>query len=122
MGKRNLFLALIPALLLISTASAQNSMIRGKVRSTNGSTVNNAIVQLRMAGSGMFSQTVTRNDGDFAFTGLGPAEYEVAVTCAGYEPAVERAMFHQSPRDNFQEVLTIEVMVKPTSDQPLAAT
>src|SRR5260370_41848664 len=106
MGKRNLFLALIPALLLISTASAQNSMIRGKVRSTNGSTVNNAIVELRMAGSGMCSQTVTRNDGDFAFIGLGPAEYDVAVSCDGHERAVERAMFHESPRGNVQDVRT----------------
>jgi tetratricopeptide (TPR) repeat protein len=74
-----------------------------------------------MAGSGMIGQTVTRNDGDFAFTGLVSGEYEVAVTCAGYEPAVERVAFHQSPRDNFQEVRTLEVMVKPKADQLLAA-
>jgi len=121
MGKRSLFLALVPALMLVSNAPAQNSMIRGKVRATNGVTVNNAIVELRMAGSGMIGQTVTRNDGDFAFTGLVSGEYEVAVICAGYEPAVERVAFHQSPRDNFQEVITLEVMVKPKADQLLAA-
>src|SRR5262249_1101450 len=121
MGKRSLFLALIPALMLVSNTPAQNSMIRGKVRATNGVTVNNAIVELRMAGSGMIGQTVTRNDGDFAFTGLVSGENEVAVIWDGYEAAVERVGFHQSPRDNFQEVITLEVMVKPKADQLLAA-
>jgi tetratricopeptide (TPR) repeat protein len=121
MSKWNLSLALLPALLLSSTASAQNSMLRGKVRSTNGTTVNNAIVELRKSGAGLIAQTVTHNDGDFTFDGLIPAEYEVEVTCAGYEPRVERVIFNQAAMANFREILNVEVMVKPKPDAMLAA-
>jgi tetratricopeptide (TPR) repeat protein len=103
------------ALILLSAyaAAAQNNMIRGKVRANNGTTINNAIVELRVGGGGMIGQTVTRNDGDFAFSNLAPGEYEVAVTIAGYEPAVQLVRFSQNDRMNFWEVLNVEVTIKP---------
>jgi tetratricopeptide (TPR) repeat protein len=121
MSKWNLSLAVVPALLLSSAVSAQNSMLRGKVRSTNGTTLNNAIVELRKAGGGILSQTVTHSDGDFTFDGLISGEYEVEVTCSGYEPRVERVAFNHAAMDNFREILNIEVMVKPKPDALLAA-
>ncbi|HVG21822.1 MAG TPA: carboxypeptidase regulatory-like domain-containing protein [Blastocatellia bacterium] len=111
---------LLPALALVLlstlTASAQNNMIRGKVRASNGTTVNNAIVELRVGGGGMIGQTVTRNDGDFAFSNLAPGEYEVAVTVAGYEPAVQLVRFSQNDRMNFWEVLSVEVTIRPRAN------
>lgn len=108
---------LAPALLLIltaaSSAAAQNNMIKGKVRSTDGATVNNAIVELRIGGGAMIAQTVTRNDGDFAFNGLASGEYEVAVTIAGYEPAVQVVRFTENDRMNFMEVVNVEVDIRP---------
>jgi len=104
-----------------TTALAQSSTLRGKVRSTERVTVNNAIVELRYSGGGMIAQTVTRNDGDFIFTGLTPAEYEVAVTIAGYYPTVEIARFSMPDRMNFSEVLNIEVLIRPRQDNVLAA-
>ena len=59
---RRWFSALALTLVFAAAASAQRSMIRGKVRTPSGSPVNNAIVELRIGGSGMISQTVTRND------------------------------------------------------------
>src|SRR5262245_35829494 len=96
-------LVMVFALLLVSgePALAQNNTIRGKVRSPNGVTVNNAIVELRIGGGAMISQTVTRNDGDFAFSNLNSGEYEVAVTIAGYEPTVQMARFNQGDRMGF---------------------
>lgn len=112
--------ALLPALavVMLSTlaAPAQNNMIRGKVRATNGATVNNAIVELRVGGGGMIGQTVTRNDGDFAFSNLAPGEYEVAVTIAGYEQAVQLVRFSQNDRMNFWEVVSVEVTIRPKPD------
>ena len=115
--KRQTFPTLLILLLILgATAFAQSNTLRGKVRSTNGATVNNAIVELRIGGGGMLAQTVTRNDGDFAFNGLATGEYEVAVTMAGYEPAVQLARFNQSGRMDFSEVVNIEVLVKPKRD------
>ena len=110
------------ALVLLSglTASAQSSMIRGKVRTSDGTTINNAIVELRVGGGGMIAQTVTRNDGDFAFSNLASGEYEVAVTLAGYEPAVQMARFSQNERMNFSETLNIEVTIRPKANTALA--
>lgn len=114
--------AAIVILLVSSTAAfAQSSTLRGKVRSTERVTVNNAIVELRYSGGGMIAQTVTRNDGDFIFTGLTPAEYEVAVTIAGYYPTVEIARFSMPDRMSFSEVLNIEVLIRPRQDNVLAA-
>lgn len=111
------------AIVLISGASvfAQSNTLRGKVRATNGVTVNNAIVELRVGGGAMISQTVTRNDGDFAFSGLATGEYEVAVTIAGYEPAVQMARFNQSGRMDFSEVINMEILIRPMRENVLAA-
>jgi len=119
--KRQTFVVVF-ALLLVSgvAVQAQNNTLRGKVRSPNGITVNNAIVELRIGGGAMISQTVTRNDGDFAFSNLSGGEYEVAVTIAGYEPTVQMARFNQSDRMGFSEVLNIEVLIRPKRDMALA--
>lgn len=116
-------LLLVFALVFVSsgTAFAQSNTLRGKVRAANGVTVNNAIVELRIGGGAMISQTVTRNDGDFAFTNLQGGEYEVAVTIAGYEPTIQMARFNQNDRMGFSEVLNIEVLIRPKRDLVLAA-
>lgn len=115
-------LTLLLTLELMSAAAgaAQINVIRGKVYSKSGQPVNNAIVELRMGGGAIIGQTVTRNEGDFAFTGLSAGEYEVHVTMAGYEPAGQLVRFMQSPRDNFQEVLRVEVMLRPKADAQAA--
>jgi len=112
--KRHTLLTFL-TLVLISggTALAQSNQLRGKVRAPNGVTVNNAIVELRVGGSAMIAQTVTRNDGDFAFTGLATGEYEIAVTMAGYEPVVQMARFNQSGRMDFSEVINMEILIRP---------
>ena len=112
----------IAVLLLVSiTGLAQSNTLRGKVRSTGGLTINNAIVELKAAGGGMLGQTVTRNDGDFAFSNLPSGEYEVEVTVAGYEPTVQMARFNTPHRMNFAEVVNIEVIIRPRVGAILAA-
>src|SRR5262245_48934628 len=101
MKPRYLPISIALLLMVHTTATAQSNVLRGKVRSTDGVTVNNAIVELRYGGGAMISQTVTRNDGDFAFGSLAPGEYEVAVTIAGFNPAVQMARFNQPGRMNF---------------------
>jgi Flp pilus assembly protein TadD len=95
-------------------AFAQNpsNMIRGKVRAINGTPVNNAIVELREAGGAILSQTVTRNDGDFAFTRIVPAEYEVHVTGSGFETTMQMVRFSQTDRMSFFEVVNVEIILR----------
>jgi len=119
-GVRRLFTSLSILLLLAGGAAAQNNTIKGKVRSTNGVTVNNAIVELRQNGGVGTGETVTRNDGDFAFSGLVAAEYELTVTIAGYEPAVQLARFTQMDRMDLPQVLNVEVIIRAKPEAVLA--
>jgi tetratricopeptide (TPR) repeat protein len=113
---------IVLSLFLVSgtQANAQTNTLRGKVREINGVTVNNAIVELRFGTGAMISQTVTRNEGDFAFTNLSGGEYEVAVAIAGYERAVQMVRFNQDDRAGFSEDLSIEVLIRPKRDTTLA--
>jgi tetratricopeptide (TPR) repeat protein len=113
MKQQTLVLAFAIALVSSGDAFAQNNMLRGKVRASNGVTVNNAIVELRIGGGAMISQTVTRNEGDFTFSNLSGGEYEVSVSIAGYEPAIQMARFNQNDRSGFSEVINIEVLIRP---------
>ena len=121
MNRNTIPIVFVFALMSCTAVFAQSNQLRGKVRATSGVTVNNAIVELRVGGGGMISQTVTRNDGDFAFTGLAAGEYEVAVTIAGYEPVVQMARFTQSGRMEFSEVVNIEINIRPRRESVISA-
>lgn len=119
---RNLLAALALLLVQALTVHAQaNNTLRGKVRSTNGTTVNNAIVELRLNGGALLSQTVTRNDGDFAFSNLEPGEYVLEVTFSGYHPTAQTARFNQPRGGAFQEVINIEIVLRPRLDATVTA-
>ena len=113
--RRRCFSALALVFILATAAAAQRSMIRGKVRTPNGNPVNDAIVELRYGGGVMIGQTVTRNDGDFAFNGLQPAEYEVAVLKAGYPPTAQMVRFDDASM-NFMQVINVEIIIRPKPD------
>lgn len=121
------FSALTLMLALAWAASAQRSMIRGKVRTPDGRPVNNAIVELRLGGSAMIAQTVTRNNGDFAFTDLEPGtstqpgEYEVTVDMAGFQPAAQTVRFDSTSGMRFMQVLNVEIILRPRAEAAPAA-
>ena len=115
MNKR--ILPVLASLLLLPIAGfAQNSMIKGKVRGDDGNGVNNAAVELRGATGAVISQSFSRNEGDFSFSGLRPGEYEVYVTLSGYEPGVQMVSLRDSmrisaPTDVISEVVSVEVVL-----------
>ena len=121
MRGRSLLWTIAVLLLMSVSALAQSNTLRGKVRSTSGATINNAIVELKAGGGGMIAQTVTRNDGDFAFSNLPSGEYEVEVTIAGFETAIQMARFNTPAPMNFAEVVNMEVVIRPRADAILAA-
>ena len=115
----------IPLLFLItSSASAQTinvgNMLRGKVRTAEGVSVNNAMVELRSAGGAVIGQTVTRTDGDFTFTGLNAGEYEVVVSSSGYQTTFERAEFTNMARVPIGEIIHLEIRLRPEPQRTLA--
>jgi len=124
MAKRSLS-ALITLLLLSAAVLAQSSVIRGKVRSSDGAVVNNATVELRGSQGAVIGQTFTRNDGDFSFTSLRAGEYEVHVTMSGYETTIQMVelrdtMRVNTPSDVVSEIVTIEILLRPRAEAPLA--
>jgi tetratricopeptide (TPR) repeat protein len=121
MKRQTLLRVFIIVLTSGATAFAQNNTLRGKVRSSTGATVNNAIVELKSGPGGTVSQIVTRNEGDFAFTGLASGEYEVSVAMAGYETATQMARFNQPDYMKFSEVVNIEVVIRPKKETVLLA-
>jgi tetratricopeptide (TPR) repeat protein len=104
----------------LSAQVYRNNTIKGKVRSVSGSTVNNAIVELKIGGGGMVAQTATTGDGDFTFADLVAGEYEIDVTLTGYESTGQMVRFNHAPNENFQEILPVEIIIKPKADQILA--
>jgi len=115
----------IATLLVLSTAAfAQNSLLRGKVRGSDGTVVNNATVELRGSQGAIIGQAFTRNDGDFSFSRLRAGEYEVHVTMSGYEPSMQMVELRDSmrvnaPSDVVSEVVTIEVVLRRRAEPPL---
>lgn len=120
MNCRGLLLAVVIASSSLA-GQGQNNVIRGKVRASNGQSLNNAIVELRKGGGGILSQTVSRNDGNFEFPGLEFGEYEVAVILAGYYPAVEMIRFKLPPGRGTFEVVNVEILLAPKREDALAS-
>ncbi len=89
-----------------------NNMIRGKVRAADGTTINNAMVELYQGNGGMVAQAVTRNEGDFTFAQIPAAEYEVHVAASGFEPVAQSVKFMQTSRATFGEVVSVEITLK----------
>jgi Tfp pilus assembly protein PilF len=125
MSKRSLS-ALAVLLFLPIAGSAQNSMIRGKVHGSNGAALNNALVELTAFAGALAGQVLTRNDGDFSFANLGAGEYQVLVIMSGYEPGREVVQLRGGsikalPVDVNNEVVTIEITLRPRPEAALAA-
>lgn len=97
---------------------AQNSMLRGKVRGSDGAVVNNATVELRGSAGAVIGQEFTRNDGDFSFSRLPAGEYEVHVEMSGYEPSMQIVALRDASR-GISEVVTIEVVLRPRAEPAL---
>lgn len=121
MFKRLPFFALFAILCASTVCLAQrNNTIRGSVRTTSGTPISNAIVELRVSGGGMIGQTVSGSEGDFQFDSLVAGNYEVAVTSPDYVPSVQIARFNHAPTDNFQETINVEVVLRAKADRALA--
>jgi Tfp pilus assembly protein PilF len=105
----SLFILLL-CLTTASSVAAQGHSIRGKVRNSAGINMPRVTVSLESGNGAMIDQTVTNNEGDFSFTGLGDNSYSVTVSAPDYNPASERVDFVRSinPTDP-GEMRTVEI-------------
>jgi tetratricopeptide (TPR) repeat protein len=95
---------------------AQGHTIRGKVRNASGVNMAQITISLESGNGGLINQTVTNNEGDFFFGGLGDTSYVITVSAPDYNPISERVEFVRNigPRDP-GETRTVEITLVRTS-------
>jgi len=115
MNHRVAALTLFGLLLLAFTSGAvvtraQGHSIRGKVRSSSGYNLPRITVDLQTGNGALIQQTVTNNEGDFFFSGLGENSYVVAASAPDFNPTLERVEFFRATSpDSPGETRTIEI-------------
>jgi tetratricopeptide (TPR) repeat protein len=78
-------------------------------------------VSLESGNGALINQTVTNNEGDFFFGGLGETSYAVTVTAPDYAPVIERVEFvRNASADEAGETRTIEMTLTPKSGVRIA--
>lgn len=104
------FCALLFCLFYVSGAHAQGHSIRGKVHDSVGVNVSHVTVTLESGNGAMVNQTVTNNEGDFFFSGLGDTSYVIAISAPDYIPASEHVDFVRTATANDPgETRTVEI-------------
>lgn len=104
------------------TARAQGHTIRGKVRNSSGVNMPQITISLESGNGGLINQTVTNNEGDFFFGGLGDTSYIITISAPDCDPISERVEFVRNiaPSDP-GETRTVEItLVKKSFRAPRA--
>ena len=97
-------------LVCVTSSRAQGHTIRGKVQDTSGAHVARVTVSLESGTGAMVNQTVTNNEGDFSFSGLGDTSYVITISAPDYNPASEHVDFVRTASANDPgETRTIEI-------------
>jgi Tfp pilus assembly protein PilF len=112
MTKRVGALALVALLQLVFLATAeaqQGNSIRGKVRNSDGAAMPRVTVELQTGNGAAINQTVTNNEGDFAFTGLIETSYALVISAPDYKPLNERVDFFNRAGERPGETRTVEI-------------
>jgi len=90
--------ALAPSLLLglaivCNGQSSTGNTILGKIRTQSGQTIANILVELQSGNGVPIGQTVTSNEGDYAFSGLAGGSFTITVNDSQYDSFAERVEF-----------------------------
>ncbi|MEE9336489.1 MAG: carboxypeptidase-like regulatory domain-containing protein, partial [Methylococcaceae bacterium] len=78
--KKNLILIIISLILSVSCSKSDDGSIIGTASAGGGDIVSGITVKLYSEGAVFLRDTQTDNEGNFAFSGLEPANYYVAAT------------------------------------------
>lgn len=111
----NIFTPLLWALLVCSASSAQTDnghTIIGKVRRQSGQPLSHVLVQLETGNGVMITQTVTTNEGDYAFSGLTGASFMLVVNDPDHELYNERLQLAQLT-STLGEMVRVDIILTP---------
>ena len=107
------FIAFLFVFALNATAQ-QGHSIRGKVHNDLGVNLARVTINLETGTGSLISQTVTNNEGDFFFGGLGETSYVVVVSAPDYNPVSERIDFvRRVSADQPGETRSVEITLLP---------
>ncbi|HVF92626.1 MAG TPA: tetratricopeptide repeat protein [Blastocatellia bacterium] len=114
------------ALLVVTVLSAaafarqQGNRIRGKVRASSGAAIPNAVITLQTGNGQPINQTVSNNEGDFAFSGLTETGYIVIASSSGYENGTSVVEFTKGAgAEDPGEIRVIEVILTRPGAEPV---
>jgi tetratricopeptide (TPR) repeat protein len=106
--------------LVAPTASGQGvtgNTISGKVRRPAGQPAANQLIQLETGNGVPIAQTVSGNEGDFAFSGLEGATFVIVVNDPHYQPVAERIEFAREAVGRPGETLRIDITLVAKAEQ-----
>lgn len=110
----NIFLALwFFLLMLIASAQTDGNILIGKVREESGPPLSNVLVELQSGNGVLISQTVTTNEGDYAFSGLTGASFILVVNEPNHQPYSERVELTRTATTRPGERVRVDLVLKP---------
>ena len=109
------FCTLLLSLIIAEGQSSTGNRLLGKVRTQSGQTMANVIVQLESGNGVVVAQTVTSNEGDYAFSGLTGATFVLVVSEIQHEPFAERVEFTREATTRPGETLRADITLIPKS-------
>jgi len=113
----NVLLASALCVLLLSTAAGAQSpdgnTLIGKVRAESGRPLSNVLVELQTGNGALFAQTVTTNEGDYAFSGLAGASFVLVVNEPNHQPFSERVELTRTATTRPGEMVRVDLVLTP---------
>lgn len=106
-----LFLAAIPS--SASSQSPDGNTLIGKVRTESGHVLANVLVELQTGNGVLITQTVTTNEGDYAFSGLAGASFVLVVNDPNHDPFSERVELTRTASTRPGQMVRIDIILTP---------
>lgn len=114
--------ALVFCFACVTGVVAQGHTIRGKVQDSSGVHMARITITLESGNGAVVSQTVTNNEGDFSFTGLGDTSYVITISAPDYNSASEHVDFVRTAgADGPGETRTVEITLIGKGSRPARA-
>ncbi|MFL6230999.1 MAG: tetratricopeptide repeat protein [Pyrinomonadaceae bacterium] len=108
---------------VLARAQSVGHTIRGKVRDAAGSPMPRVTVSLESGMGALINQTVTNNEGDFAFSGLFENGYTVNASAVDFNAATEHVEFYRTidaanPTPGETRIIELVLRPKPGAARP----
>jgi Tfp pilus assembly protein PilF len=92
--------------------TSDGNILIGKVRTESGRPLSNVLVELQTGNGVFFAQTVTTNEGDYAFSGLAGASFILLVNESNHEPFSERVELTRTATTRPGERVRVDLLLK----------